>query len=86
MPTPPHEVIIANIIYSAFLLAYDWPLGLLPAMVGCLQSELQILCRSFSNIVVEEDRESNVVVGLDGKLRMKTSNPHVELPYTYLMV
>jgi len=86
VPTPPHEVIIADIICSVFLLAYGRPLGLLPAMVGCLQSELQILCQSFSNIVVEEDRESNVVVGLDGKLRMKTSNPHVELPYTYLMV
>jgi len=26
-----------------------------------------------------------VVVGLDGEPRMKTSNPRVELPYTYLM-
>ena len=72
-------------IYPAILLAYDRPLGFLPTMVGCLQSRLRILCRSFYNIVAEEDSDGNVVVGLDGEPRMKIPNPHVELPYTYLM-
>jgi len=36
-------------------------------------------------LVVEEDKEGNVVVGLDGEPQMKTQNPRVELPYTYFM-
>jgi len=45
-------------------------------MVGCLLSGLQILCRSFSNVVAEEDREGNVVVGPDGEPRVDTESSH----------
>ena len=85
MPTLPHEVIVADVVYPAILLVYGWSLGLLPAMVGSLQSGFQALCRSFCNMVADEDREGNVVVSPDGEPQMKTPNPHVELPYTYLM-
>jgi len=83
--TLPHEVIVTDIVYPTVLLAYGRLLGLLPAMVSCLQSGLQILCHSFCNVVAKEDREGNVVVGLDGEPRMKIPNLRIELPYTYLM-
>jgi len=78
--TLPREIIFADTVYLAILLAYGRPVGLLPAMVGFLQSGLQILCRGFCNIVAEEDRGGNMVVGLDGEPRMKTPNPRTELP------
>ena len=34
---------------------------------------------------VEEDKEGKVVIDGDGELRLKTPNPYVERPYTYLM-
>ena len=43
------------------------------------------LYQSFCNTVAQEDREGNVVVGPDGEPQMNTPNPHVELPYMYLM-
>ena len=85
MPTLPHEVIVADVVYPAILLVYGWSLGLLPAMVGSLQSGFQALCRSFCNMVADEDREGNVVVSPDGEPQMKTPNPRVEFPYAYLM-
>ena len=54
-------------------------------MVGCLQSELQVLCQNFCNVVVEKDEEGNIVVGPYGESKVKTPNPHVELPYTYFI-
>ena len=49
-------------------------------MVGCLQSELQVLCQNFCNVVVEKDEEGNIVAGPYGESKVKTPNPHVELP------
>jgi len=37
------------------------------------------------NVIIEKYREGNVVVNPDGGPRVKTPNPHVKLPYTYLM-
>jgi len=85
LPTLPHEVIVANMVYPIVLLVHTRPLILLSAMVGFLQSGLRILYQSLCNIVVEEDREGNVVVGPNGKPMMKRPNPRVELPYIYLM-
>jgi len=64
VPTLPHEVIVADVVYLV-VLAHRWSLGFLLVMVGCLQSGLRVLCRSFCNVVLvaEEDREGNVVVG-----------------------
>jgi len=85
IPTLPHEVIIADVVYPAVLLAYGRSLSLLSAMVGCLQSVLRTLCQSLYNVVVEKDKEGYVVVSTDGRPRVRTPNPHLELPYTYLM-
>jgi len=80
-----HEVIVADIVHPVVLLAYGRSLNLLPTMVGYLQSGLRVLCQSFCYIVVEEEKEGNVIVGADGEPKMKTPNPRVELPYMYLM-
>ena len=47
VPTPPHKVIIADVVYPTFLFVYGRPLGLLPTMVGYLQSGLQIYVKVF---------------------------------------
>ena len=85
VPTLPHEVNVADMVYPAVLLVHGRSLNFLSAMVCCLQSRLRTLCQSLCNVIAEEDREGNVVVGPDGELTMKTPNPRVELPYTYLM-
>jgi len=41
--------------------------------------------QSFCNVVVEEDKDGNVVVSPNGEPKVETPNPHVELPYTYFM-
>ena len=38
----------------------------------------------FCIVVVEEDKEVNKVVSLDGEPKMKTPNSLIELSYTYL--
>jgi len=58
---------------------------LAPCYGGCLQSGLWVLCQNFCNVVIEEDKEGNIVVGPNGEPKVKTPNPHVELPYTYFM-
>jgi len=86
VPTLSHEVIIADVVYpTTVFLAHGRSLSLLFAMIGCLQSILRVLCQSFYNVVVKENNEGNVVVGPDGEPKVKTPNPHVELPYTYFM-
>jgi len=67
VPTLPHEIIVAAVVYPAIILAQGRSLGLLPVMIGCLQSGLRVLCQSFCNVVVEKDNKGNIVVGLDGE-------------------
>ena len=38
VPTLPHEVIVANVVYPAVLLAHEKSIDLLPVMVGGIQS------------------------------------------------
>ena len=54
-------------------------------MVGCLQSGMLALCQNYCHVVVEEDKKGSIIVDRDGKPKLKTPNPRVELPYTYLM-
>jgi len=58
MPTLLHEDIIADVVYPTVLLTYGWSLRLLPAMVGCIQSGLRVLCQSFYNVVVEKEERA----------------------------
>ena len=85
VPTLPHEVVVADMVYPVVLLVHGRSLSLLSTMVGYLQSGLRTLCQSLCNVIVEKDREGNMVVRSDGGSRVKTPNPRVELPYTYLI-
>ena len=78
-------IIVTDVVYPTVVLIHGRPFSLLSAMVGCPQSRLQILCQSLCNVVAKEDREGNVVVDPNGEPRMKTQNPRIKLPYTYLM-
>jgi len=46
VPTLPHEVIVADVVYLAVLLAYGKSISLLPAMVAGIQSGLRALVKS----------------------------------------
>ena len=56
MPTLPYEVIVADVVYPT-VLAHGRSLGLLSAMIVCLQRGLRVLFQNFYNVVVEEDNE-----------------------------
>jgi len=71
------EVVTAEVIYPAVLLAYGRPYALLPAMMACIQSGLRHLTTSFCQTRMRKDEE--------GKEVLWTPNPRVGLPYTYLM-
>jgi len=86
VPTLSHEVIVADVVYLTVLLAHGQSIALLPAMVGCIQSGLRVLTRNFCQVEALVDKEGNPLMDKNGKLQLKTPNPRVELPYTYLMV
>jgi hypothetical protein len=79
VPTLPHEAISMDVVYPAVMLACGRPIGLLPAMVSCLQSGLRVLTTAFCRT------EEADLVDCDGMPLKKTPVPRVELPYTYLM-
>jgi len=47
VPTLPHKVIVAGVVYPAVLLAHGKSIALLPAMVTGIQSGLHALTKSF---------------------------------------
>jgi hypothetical protein len=79
VPTLPHEAVSIDVVYPAVMLAYGRPIGLLPAMVSCLQSGLRVLNSSFCRV------ETLDTVDEAGEPIKKTLIPRVELPYTYLV-
>jgi len=85
VPTLPHEVIIADVVYPAVLLAYEKSIVLLPAMVAGIQSGLRALVKSLCQVEAIVDSEGRPVVDSEERPRVKTPNPRIELPYTYLM-
>ena len=85
VPALPHEVIVADVLYPAVFLAHEKSIALLPAMVARIQSGLRALTKSFYQMEAIMDAEGNPVKGSSGHPPGKTSNPRVELPYTYLM-
>lgn len=78
VPTPPREVVAIDVIYPAILLAYVHPLCLLSAMVCRLQSGFEN--QSINSATFRKLRK------MTGTSLIKTSNPRVELPYTYQRV
>ena len=79
VPTTPQEAISINVVYPAVMLAFGRPMGLLPAMVSCLQSGLITLTINFCHTEKIDEKDE------DGTPIRRTPNPRVELPYTYLM-
>jgi len=85
VPTLPHEVIVVDVVYPAVLLAHGKSIALFPAMVAGIQSGLRALAKSFCQVEVIVDAEDHSVTDSNGRPLVKTPNPRVELPYTYLM-
>ena len=85
VPTLPHEVIVADVVYPAVLRAHVKSIALLPAMVARIQSGLRALAKSFYRVDVVVDAEGNPVTYSNGRPLVKTSNPRIEIPYMYLM-
>ena len=79
VPTLPHEVFSIDVVYPAVMLACGRPIGLLPAMVSCLQSGLRVLTANFCATT------DSGTVDEDGEPIIKTLIPRVELSYTYLV-
>ena len=85
MPTLPHEVIVAEVVYLAVLLAHGKFIALLPAMVARIQSGLCALTKSFCQVEEIVDAEGHLVTDSNGYPLVKTPSPRVEFSYTYLM-
>ena len=62
MPTLSHEVIVADVVYPAVLLAFGRIIALLEAMVGCIQSGLQVLIKTFCKVEALVDDDGNVLI------------------------
>ena len=80
-----HEVIVADVVYPAVLLAYGRSIALLPAMVARIQSGLRALTQSLCRVETIVDSHGIPEVDSEGLPRVKTPNPRIELPYMYLM-
>ena len=85
VPTLSHEVIVANVVYPAVLLAHEKSISLLLAMVARIQSRLRALTKSLCQVEAIVDSQGRPVVDSEGRPEVRTPNPRVELPYTYLM-
>ena len=81
----PHEVIIADVVYPAVLLAHGKFIALLPAMVARIQSGLCALTKSFCQVEEIVDAEGHPVTDSNSHPLVKTPNLRIELPHTYLI-
>ena len=78
--TLPHEVIVADVVYPAVLLTYGKSIALLQAMVAGIQSGLRALVKSLCQVEAIVDSKGRPEVDSEGRLRVKTPNPKIELP------
>jgi len=85
VPTLPHKVIVADVVYLMVLLAHRKPITLLPAMVVGIQSRLRALTMSFCQVEAIVDVKVDPIKDSNGHPLVKTPSPRVELPYAYLM-
>ena len=85
VPTLPHEVIVADVAYPVVQLAFGRGIALLPTMVGCIQSGLRALAKTFCRVEALVDTKGNVLTDQHGNPEVKVPNPRIELPYTYLV-
>jgi len=57
----PHEVIKADVVHPAILLAFGSGIALLSMMVGCIQSRLWALTKTFCKVEALVDANGNVL-------------------------
>jgi len=62
VPTLSHEVIVADVVYPIVLLAFGWNIALLPTMMGCIQSRLRSLTKTFCKVEALVDNDGNVFI------------------------
>ena len=60
-------------------------ISLLLVMLAGIQSGLRVLAKSLYQVEAIVDSQGRPVVDSEGMPEVKTPNPRVELPYTYLM-
>jgi len=81
VPMLPHEVIIANVVYLAVLLAYGKSIALLPMMAARIQSGLCALANSFCHEEAIVNVEGHLVTDSNGRpwsrLTVPGSNSHI---------
>jgi len=80
-----HEVIVADVVYPAILLAFGRNIALLLAMVRCIQSGLRVLTKMFCKVEALVDDEGNMLIDHNGEPEVKVPNPRVELSCAYFM-
>ena len=54
-------------------------------MVASIQSGLRALTKSLCQVKAVVDSQGRLIVDSEGRPEVKTPNPRVELPYTYMM-
>ena len=78
MPSSSGDVIHPTVLFPAVRLVHGRSLGLLPAMVCCIQRGLRALMEAFCRPPTTK-RGKGTILPCDGP------NPRMGLPYTYLM-
>jgi len=78
VPSPSSDVVLPTVLLLAVRLVHDRFLGLLPAMVCCIQRGLRALSEAFYRPPATK-REKGTILPRD------RPNARIGLPYTYLM-
>lgn len=80
----PKDAIAISVVYLAVFLTYGRPFGLLPAMVNNFQSGLRAVSKGF---IPEDKTKGKTAKGSTKEsTEVKTPNPRMEMPFTYMMV
>ena len=85
VPTLPHEVVVADVVYPTVLLVHGRSISLLQVMVAGIQSGLRALTKSLCQMEAIMDSQGRQVVDSEGRPKVRTPNPRVELSYKYLI-
>jgi len=81
VPMLPHEVIVADVVYPAVLLAHGKSIALFPAMVAGIHTGLHALTKSFCQVEAIVDAEGLPVMDFNGypwlRLPVPGSSSHI---------
>jgi len=85
VPMLSYEAIVTDMVCPTVLLAHGKSISLLQAMVADIQSGLRALIKSLCQVEAIVDSQGRHMVDSEGRPEVRTLNPRIELPYTYLM-